>query len=104
APVVMGVERSVPLIVEQDLKITLPKMSAVNLKGQAVFNGPLEAPVKKGQKVGVVRVELPNMQPVELPIVAAKDIPKLGFFPALMEKTERLLFGYRLPPAENPAP
>ena len=100
APVVMGVERTVPLVVDQDLKVTLPRMAgAASFKAQAVFKGPLEAPVKKGQEVGIVRVEIPNMKPVELPAYAAKDIPRLGFFPSMLEKLERVVFGDRIPSA-----
>ncbi len=99
APVVMGMERSVPLVVDQDLKITMPKMADASVKAQAIFKGPLEAPVKAGTQVGVVRVELPNMQPIELPVKTAKDIPALGFFPALMEKASRLIFGENITPA-----
>ena len=106
APVVMGIERSVPLIVDQDLKITLPRGAATpgNLHAIASFKGPLEAPVKQGTQVGVVRVELPNMQPVELPIIAAKDIPRKGFFPALLEKAERLVFGDNIRAVTETAP
>jgi len=99
APVAMGVERKVPLIVEQDLKVTLPKMGNANITARATFKGPLEAPVKKGQPVGTVIVSIPNMQPIEMPIVAAQDVPRLGFFPALVEKAERLIFGDRVPAA-----
>lgn len=95
APVVMGVERSVPLIVQKDLVVTLPRMASASVRAQAVFKGPLEAPVKKGQEVGVVRVNIPNMPSIELPIVAAKDIPRLGFFPSMVEKLQRLVFGER---------
>lgn len=95
APVVMGVERSVPLIVQKDLVVTLPRMASASVRAQAVFKGPLEAPVKKGQEVGVVRVNIPNMPSIELPIVAAKDVPKLGFFPSMVEKLQRLIFGER---------
>lgn len=93
APVVMGMERSVPLIVDQDLKVTLPRMGSRSIKATATFKGPLEAPITKGTPVGMVRVSIPNMQPIDLPIIAAKDIPAKGFFPALMEKAERLVFG-----------
>lgn len=104
APVAMGVERWVPLVVNEDLKITLPRGSAAGngIRATASFKGPLEAPVKQGQQVGVVRVEIPNMQPIELPIHAAKDIPRLGFFPSLVEKLERIVFGEKLP-AQPPA-
>lgn len=102
APVVMGMERTVPLIVDQDLKITMPKMASANIKAQAVFKGPLVAPVKAGTEVGVVRVQMPNMQPIELTIKTGKDIPKLGFFPAMAEKLNRLVFGERVSaPAES---
>lgn len=106
APVVMGIERSVPLIVNQDLKVTLPRGAAMSAKPHAMasFKGPLEAPVKAGTQVGVVRVEIPNMETVELPVVTTKDIPRKGFFPALMEKAERLVFGDRpyTPEAASP--
>lgn len=97
-PVVMGVERSVPLIVDQNLKITLPRgaLSGRGINATASFKGPLIAPVTKGQPVGVVRVQMPDMQPIELPIIAAKDIPAKGFFPALVEKLERIVFDDRI--------
>jgi hypothetical protein len=49
------------------------------------------------------------MEPIDLPIIAAKDIPRKGFFPGLVEKLERLVFGDNIsaPPAtvtEVPAP
>ena len=101
APVVMGVERTVPLIVTKDLKLTMPRMAKSDIRAQAVFKGPLEAPIAKGQEVGVVRVEVPNMKPIELPIVTAKEVPRLGFFPALLEKLERLVFGDKIPQYQN---
>jgi D-alanyl-D-alanine carboxypeptidase (penicillin-binding protein 5/6) len=88
------------LIVEKDLKVTMPRMAGTSgIKVQAVFKGPIEAPVKKGQEIGVVRVEMPNMKPIEIPAYAAKDIPRLGFFPSMLEKLERLVFGERVPSA-----
>lgn len=105
APVVMGVKRAVPLIVEKDLKVTMPRMAATSgYAAQAVFKGPLEAPVKKGTAVGIVRVTMPNMEPVELPIVTAEDIPRLGFFPSLLEKVERMVFGDHVSVPSTPAP
>ncbi len=97
APVLMGMEQSVPLLVNKDLKITMPRMATADIKAQAVFEGPLEAPVQKGQEVGVLRISIPNMKTIELPILAAKDIPRLGFFPAIAEKARRLVFGDIMP-------
>jgi len=93
APVLMGMERTVPLIVKEDLKITVPRMAGDDIKAQAVFKGPLEAPVRQGQEIGVLRLTAPNLQPQEIPLFAGKEIPRLGFFPSLAEKTRRLVFG-----------
>ena len=60
ARVVMGVEQSVPLIVNKDLKITMPRMATNTVKVEAVYKGPLEAPVTEGQEVGIVRVNIAN--------------------------------------------
>lgn len=97
APVVMGVERAVPLIVDKDLKLTVPRLGGPAVRAQAIFKAPLEAPIAKGQEVGRLRVEIANMPPVELPVLAAKDIPRKDFFPAMLEKLERVIFGDKIP-------
>lgn len=105
APVIMGMEKSVPLIVNKDLKITMPRMATTSVRAQAIFKGPLEAPVTEGQEVGIIRVEIPNNAPIELPITAAKSIPRLGFFPSMLEKAHRIVFGDRATvSAATPAP
>lgn len=93
AKVVMGMSPSVGLIVEKTQKMTLPRMADSQLKRQAIYNGPLEAPIAKGQKVGVVRITAPGMEPIETPLVAANDVARLGFFPGLLEKATRLVVG-----------
>jgi D-alanyl-D-alanine carboxypeptidase (penicillin-binding protein 5/6) len=91
--VAMGMERSVGLVTDKDLKVTMPRMADSAVKREAVFNAPIEAPVQKGQKVGVVRISAPNMKSIEVPLVAEKEIPRLGFFPAMAEKARRMVFG-----------
>jgi D-alanyl-D-alanine carboxypeptidase (penicillin-binding protein 5/6) len=95
--VAMGMMPSVPLVAEGTKKITLPRMADSQIKREAIYTGPLEAPVTKGQKVGVVRVTVPSMDPIETPLVAANDVPRLGFFPSLLEKAKRLVVGDRSP-------
>ena len=109
ARVVMGIEQSVPLIVNKDLKITMPRMATNTVKVEAIYKGPLEAPVTEGQEVGIVRVNIANMAPIELPLITGKSVPRLGFFPATMEKARRLILGDNTPreesaPAEATAP
>ncbi len=101
AQVAMGMEKTVPLVIEKTMKITMPRMAGTSIKRQAIYKGPLEAPITKGQQVGVVRVTAPGMQPIETPLVAAKDVARLGFFPSLLEKAKRLVVGDRSPLAQE---
>lgn len=104
APVVMGMERSVPLIVDQDLKLTVQRLDQTAIRAEATFKAPLEAPVAMGDKIGTLRIDIAGMNTIELPLIAGKDIPRKGFFPALLEKAERVIFGETKPAITSTAP
>jgi D-alanyl-D-alanine carboxypeptidase (penicillin-binding protein 5/6) len=80
APVWMGQEATVPLAVGKDLLVTLPRSAHDKLSAKAVFDGPIQAPITAGQQVGKVVISAPGMADMEVPLVAGKDVPKLGFF------------------------
>jgi D-alanyl-D-alanine carboxypeptidase (penicillin-binding protein 5/6) len=80
APVWMGQEATVPLAVGKDLLVTLPRAAHDKLTAKAVFDGPIQAPIMAGQQVGKVVISAPGMSDMEVPLVASKEVPKLGFF------------------------
>ncbi len=92
-PVWFGTEPDVELLVSQDLVRTIARSDVVNTKLVAVYDKPVAAPVEAGQKLGVVRVEVPNMETIEVPLVAAKSVSELGFFGRIKENMKYLLFG-----------
>jgi len=93
ASVVMGKSKQVPLTVENDIKVTLPVSVRNDLKVEMVYAAPLLAPINKGQKIGVLKIDVPRLQQFEVPLVAAEDIKKAGFFPGLFAKAGLLLSG-----------
>jgi serine-type D-Ala-D-Ala carboxypeptidase (penicillin-binding protein 5/6) len=80
APVWLGEQPSVPLTVASDLVVTLPRATHDQIVAKAVFDGPLPAPVAAGQPVGNLVIASPGMPDMQIPLVAATDVPKLGFF------------------------
>jgi len=80
APVWLGQAETVPLAVGKDLLVTLPRATHDQLTAKAVFDGPIPAPITAGQEVGKVVISAPGMADMEVPLVAGKDVPKLGFF------------------------
>lgn len=93
ARVVMGMTDEVSLTVEKDLIVTLPATVRNDLKVEMVYGGPLEAPVKKGQKVGMLRITVPRMPVTEVPLVAAQDVGRIGLFAGTFTKMKILLGG-----------
>ncbi|MCB1652330.1 MAG: D-alanyl-D-alanine carboxypeptidase [Alphaproteobacteria bacterium] len=93
ADVVMGKSKTLDLVSANDIVLTLPKLGADEVKLSLHYNSPLIAPIQKGEKVAVLKVEAPNMQAVEYPLQAGQDVSELGFFMKAIEKAKILLWG-----------
>ena len=92
-PVWFGEEKSVDLLVNQDVLKTIKKSKASKVKMTAVYDKPIKAPIAQGDKLGYVRVEIPGQNPMEVPLIAAQNVKKLGWFGKIMENIKYLLFG-----------
>ncbi len=75
-----GEKRTVNVGVGTDLFVTVPKGDAGKLKAELVSQQPLVAPLKKGQRVGVLRVTHEGKPFAEYPLIALEAVPTAGFF------------------------
>lgn len=92
-PVYMGQEKEVETIVDEDVVRTIRRNKTEDVKLTAIYKKPLQAPIKRGDHVGVVRVEVPDSGAIEIPLLASKDINKLGFFGKISNNIKYLMFG-----------
>ena len=92
-PVVFGNEKEVRLVVPETVKRTLKKSQASKIKMTAVYDKPVKAPVAAGDKLGEVRIELDGQEMENVPVVADRNIEKLGFFGRIGQNLKYLLFG-----------
>ncbi len=92
-PVWFGEDKTVDLLVNQDVLKTIKKSKASKVKMTAVYNKPVKAPIAQGDKLGVVRVEVPGQETFEVDLIANKDIKKIGWFGRIIENIKYLLFG-----------
>ncbi|MCB4456414.1 D-alanyl-D-alanine carboxypeptidase family protein [Leisingera aquaemixtae] len=74
-----GAERSVGLVPAEDLEILLPSLSGGTIEGEVVYSGPIEAPVKQGQRLAELVLQPEELPEVRLPLVAESDVPAGGF-------------------------
>jgi len=93
ADVWLGRERGVPLVIEQDLVVTLPRKARSEMKVAAVFEGPLPAPIAKGDKLAKLVVSAPGVDPLEVPLSAGADVGRLGVFGRLGAALKYLVWG-----------
>jgi serine-type D-Ala-D-Ala carboxypeptidase (penicillin-binding protein 5/6) len=78
AEVWLGSEAKVPLTVDNNLVVTIPRKARRDMKVSVAYDKPVAAPIKKGQPIGKVVVTVPDMPSAEIPLVAGADVERMG--------------------------
>lgn len=78
AEVWLGEQPKVPVTVEKDLVVTLPRGARKDMKVSVSYEKPVPAPVKKGQPVGEVTVTAPDQPKKTAKLYAAADDGRMG--------------------------
>lgn len=76
----LGEADTVSIVPAKDAIVTLPRKVRPDMKVTVVFDGPIPAPITKGQEVAKLVVTAPDTPPKEIPLVAANDVERLSFF------------------------
>ena len=93
ASVWLGAASSVPLILERDLFVTIKKRSRKQLRVVAKFTEPIASPVRRGDRLGVLVVNAPGDNKMELPLIAGASVAELGRMGRLSALINHLLWG-----------
>jgi serine-type D-Ala-D-Ala carboxypeptidase (penicillin-binding protein 5/6) len=95
APVFLGTTATVPVTVQSDLLVSLPRNARSSMKVTAVYDQSAPVPIAQGQQVGILQVTANDMTPVQVPLVAAKPVDKVSGFSRAALAAGYLLFGKR---------
>ncbi|VEB67039.1 D-alanyl-D-alanine carboxypeptidase dacA precursor [Providencia rustigianii] len=91
-PVWFGDDSEVKLGVVDDLYLTIPRGRLKDLKASyELTSTEIEAPLKKGQQVGVISFQLDGKTIEQRPLTVLKDVEEGGFFSRLIDYI-KLLF------------
>jgi len=91
----LGAQPKVPLSVEKDLVVTLPRKARKDMKVSVEYDRPIPAPIQKGETVGKVVVSAPEVPPVEAPLVAAASIERMNPWGRIATLAGYLVWGQR---------
>lgn len=92
-PVWLGESQTVPAVLKEDLVVTINRRSRAKLRAILVFDSPIEAPVKNGDQVATLRIEMPDGSFSESPVIASREVKRLGVFGRLGAIITYLIFG-----------
>jgi D-alanyl-D-alanine carboxypeptidase (penicillin-binding protein 5/6) len=82
AQVQMGSSSEVPLVAPRDLAVTVPAglTLANQMQVKVHYDGPIKAPIKKGDEIAQLVVTTGDTAPQVVPLVAGEDVGRAGFF------------------------
>ena len=93
ADVWLGRSATVPLVIEDDLVITLERKARRNMTALVRFDGPVPAPIAKGSPLGTLVIETAENEAIEIALSAGEDVPRLGAFGRIGAALNYLLWG-----------
>jgi len=93
AEIWLGHSKTVPMVVADDVEITLPRRSRRDMKVTVVYDKPVPAPIAESQPLGKLRVNVPNAPPLEVPLLASQSVERLGLVGRIGAAAHYLVFG-----------
>ena len=92
----LGNKPFIPLITNQNLFITVSKKNLDKFQVKAIFDSPIEAPIKKGQKIGELII-FDGDEDIIKPLFAAQEINTISRFSRSFSIINYILFGVSSP-------
>ncbi|MAR95015.1 MAG: D-alanyl-D-alanine carboxypeptidase [Gammaproteobacteria bacterium] len=89
----LGYKKKVKTYVNQDVYKTIPKARKRYIKTIIEYNGPIEAPIKKNDIVGTMKVFYKDELLNEYKVLAFEDVKKVNIFSRLIKSINYLIWG-----------
>ena len=89
----LGKENNVKVYTKEDIYKTIKKGQKKKLKIKVVYNGPVEAPIKKDQVVAKLKVIYDQDLIGDYNLLALKKIDKVNIFSRLIKSLNYLIWG-----------
>tara|TARA_B100001093_G_scaffold130940_1_gene123503 strand:- start:6 stop:1157 length:1152 start_codon:yes stop_codon:yes gene_type:complete len=89
----LGKENSVNVYTNQDIYKTIKKAKKKLLKVSIKYNGPVEAPIYKGDKVAILKVVYDDEIVGEYDLLASNEVKKVNLISRLLKSLNYLIWG-----------
>ncbi len=93
ADVWLGSTGSVPLIVQEDVWVSLTPEGRRDLEVKVMYDGPLPAPVADGSQVAELAISAPGLEPRRVPLIAGATVQAAGMLDRVTSALGYLIWG-----------
>ena len=89
----LGKQDNVEVYTSQDIYKTIKKAKKKLLKVSVKYEGPIEAPIKKDEKIAILKVVYDDELVGEYDLLASKEVKKVNFVSRLLKSLNYLIWG-----------
>ena len=89
-----GAKGHVPLVAEREVRLMVPRGTREKIIARVVYSGPVPAPVRQGQKIGMLKVWRGDFLVLEVPLQSAENVA-IGSMPRrAFDAASELVLGF----------
>tara|TARA_B100000686_G_scaffold349203_1_gene442008 strand:- start:176 stop:1330 length:1155 start_codon:yes stop_codon:yes gene_type:complete len=89
----LGVKNKVAVTSKESFYVTIPKRKKGTIKAFLEYEGPINTPIKKGDKLGILNVYVSDELKKEINIFAAEDVKRSNIFSRIFTSLNYLVWG-----------
>ena len=89
----LGKKNKLNVVTKKDIYLTIPKRKKNTIKAIIEHQSPVEAPIKKGDQVGVLKVYIAEDLIENVPLYSSEDIKRSNIFSRLFKSLNYLVWG-----------
>ena len=88
-----GKKNKVEVVVAEDIYLTIPKRKKNTIKAIVEYNGPIQAPIAEGEKLGLLNIYIAGELKKKFDIFSGEKIQKANIFSRLLKSINFLVWG-----------
>jgi serine-type D-Ala-D-Ala carboxypeptidase (penicillin-binding protein 5/6) len=93
ADVWLGSATTVPLVLADDVWVTLTPDARRDLEVKVIYDGPIPAPVANGSELAQLDITAPGLEPRRLPLIAGEAVQAASMFGRMSSAIGYLIWG-----------
>jgi D-alanyl-D-alanine carboxypeptidase (penicillin-binding protein 5/6) len=93
ANVWLGDDTTVPLVLAEDVVVSLTSEGRRKLEVKVIYDGPIPAPVASGSALAELEITAPGIEPLRLPLVAGEEVQSASLLGRVSSALGYLIWG-----------